>query len=319
MDFKGKIILAPMAGITDYAFRTVCREHGADYCVSEMVSAKAIHYEDKKTASIAHIRDNDLPIGIQIFGHEPDIMREASYLLSRGLYAHRKNDTPPDVIDINMGCPVKKIAGSGDGSALLRDPRLCEEIIKAVVEGSSVPVTVKIRAGWDKSSINCTEIAKIAEASGASAITIHGRTKSQMYEPYANWEYIKQVKNAVKIPVIGNGDIFTAFDAIRMLEETGVDSVMVARGSMGNPFIFAEIKALMEGKIYTPPTKKEKLRVALRQMELLVEDKGERIGACEARKHLAWYTKGMYASSTCRQKINKAETLKDLKEIISEL
>ncbi|MBQ8163579.1 MAG: tRNA dihydrouridine synthase DusB [Clostridia bacterium] len=319
MDIKGKVILAPMAGITDYAFRSVCREFGADLCVSEMVSAKAMHYEDMKTASLAHIRSDDMPISVQIFGHEPEIMREAAYLLSNGAYKHRKNDTPPDLIDINMGCPVKKIVSAGDGSALLKDPKLCERIISETVKGSSVPVTVKIRAGWDKNSINCVEIARIAEASGASAITVHARTRAQMYEPSANWEYIRQVKEAVKIDVIGNGDIFCASDALRMIEETGADAVMVGRGAMGNPFIFDEIKSLLNKKTYTPPSVKERLAVAWKQIERLIEDKGERIGVCESRKHLAWYTKGLRFSAQCRGKINKAETKEELWSIVSEL
>ena len=317
MDFIKKIILAPMAGVTDYAFRKIARRFGASYCVSEMVSSKAIHFKDKKTATLAEIKDDDRPLGIQIFGSDPKIMAESAYLLSTATYEHRKNDNLPEVIDINMGCPVKKIVSSGDGSALLKNPALCGEIIKEVVNASRVPVTVKIRAGWDKNSINCTEIAKIAEQSGASAICIHGRTREQMYEPYANWDYIKAVKNAVSIPVIGNGDIFCADDAVRMIEETGVDSLMIGRGAMGNPFIFEEIKCYFDKKTYTPPTIFEKINVAMEHVISLIEEKGERLAICEARKHLSWYLKGEKGCASARAQINSATTLEELRQIIN--
>ena len=317
MDFKNKIILAPMAGVTDYAFRKIARAYGASYCVSEMVSSKAIHFKDKKTADLAQIKDDDRPLGIQIFGSEPKIMAESAYLLSTATYEHRKNDNTPNVIDINMGCPVKKIVSAGDGSALLRNPLLCGEIIKEVVNASYVPVTVKIRAGWDKDSINCVEIAKIAEANGASAVCIHGRTREQMYEPYANWSYIKAVKDSVSIPVIGNGDIFCAKDAIRMIEETGVDSLMIGRGAMGNPFIFDEINHYLEKKPYTPPTVFEKIKVALQQVSYMIEEKGERVAVCEARKHLAWYLKGERGSASARGELNHASTFEEINIIIN--
>ncbi len=316
MNFKQNIILAPMAGVTDYAFRKIARRYGATYCVSEMVSSKAIHFKDKKTADLAEIKDDDRPLGIQIFGSDPKIMAESAYLLSTATYEHRKNDNIPNVIDINMGCPVKKIVGAGDGSALLRNPQLCGEIVKEVVNASAVPVTVKIRAGWDKDSVNCVEIAKIIEANGASAICVHGRTREQMYEPYANWDYIKAVKDAVSIPVMGNGDIFSAANAIKMIEETGVDSLMIGRGAMGNPFIFDEIKHYLENKPYTPPTVFEKVKVAMEQVSYMIEEKGERVAICEARKHLAWYLKGERGSASTRGEINHASTLEELKVII---
>lgn len=316
MNFKNAIILAPMAGVTDYAFRKVARQFGATYCVSEMVSSKAIHFRDKKTATLAEIKDDDRPLGIQIFGSDPKVMAESAYLLSTATYEHRKNDNIPNVIDINMGCPVRKIVTAGDGSALLKNPTLCGEIIKEVVNASQVPVTVKIRAGWDFDSINCVEIAKIAEANGAAAICVHGRTREQMYEPYANWEYIKAVKEAVSIPVIGNGDIFSAADAIRMLEETGVDSLMIGRGAMGNPFIFDEIQHYFDKKTYTPPTIFEKIKVARCQLEYMIEEKGEGVAICEARKHFAWYLKGERGSAAVRDAINHASTLTELNTII---
>ena len=316
MNFKNAIILAPMAGVTDYAFRKVARQFGATYCVSEMVSSKAIHFRDKKTATLAEIKDDDRPLGIQIFGSDPKVMAESAYLLSTATYEHRKNDNIPNVIDINMGCPVRKIVTAGDGSALLKNPTLCGEIVKEVVNASQVPVTVKIRAGWDFDSINCVEIAKIAEANGAAAVCVHGRTREQMYEPYANWEYIKAVKEAVSIPVIGNGDIFSAADAIRMLEETGVDSLMIGRGAMGNPFIFDEIQHYFDKKTYTPPTIFEKIKVARCQLEYMIEEKGEDVAICEARKHFAWYLKGERGSAAVRDAINHASTLDELNKII---
>ncbi len=315
-DFKNKIICAPMAGVSDHPFRVMARKMGADLCVSEMISSVAMHYEDKKTASLAKIEQDDTPLSLQIFGHDPEIMAKSAYLLSTGTYKHTESDILPIAIDINMGCPVKKIVNSGDGSALMRDLPLCEKIISACVKASEVPVTVKMRAGWDKSSISCVELAKIAEASGASAITIHARTRSQMYEPSADWQIIKAVKDAVSIPVIGNGDIFCAEDALKMIEEAACDSVMIGRGAMGNPFIFEQVRALLDGREYTHPSVRERLDTAREQLTMLVCEKGERVGVCEARKHLAWYTKGMRFSAGARGMINSVCTLDDVNRVI---
>jgi len=317
MDFKNKIILAPMAGITDYSFRKIAREYGADLCISEMISAKAMHFKDEKTAVLAHIHNDDLPLGIQIFGHESDIMAQAAHALSIGEYAHAINDTAPEFIDINMGCPVKKIVNNGEGSALMKNPKLCEQIISECVKASHVPVTVKIRAGWDESSKNAVEIAKIAQASGASAISVHGRTREQMYEPSADLKIIAEVKKAVDIPVIGNGDIVSGESAKRMYEQTGVDSIMVGRAALGNPFIFNEIKAYLNGNSYTPPTIFEKLRVARAHVLSMIQDKGETVAICEARKHLAWYIKGERGCTEVKVAINRASTLDELDEILS--
>jgi nifR3 family TIM-barrel protein len=318
-DIKGKVILAPMAGITDYAFRKISRNFGADYCVSEMISAKAVHFRDEKTATLAHIHDDDTPIGIQIFGHEPDTMAECAYLVSRGIYEHAINHSSPNFIDINMGCPVKKIVTSGDGSALMKNPMLCGEIIRKCVDASSVPVTVKIRAGWDKDSINAVEIAKIAEANGAHAICVHGRTREQMYEPYADWGIINEVKKSVNIPVIGNGDIFSASDAVNMINETGVDSIMIGRGALGNPFIFEEIKSNFNNISYTPPTISQKIKIAREHVRLMIEDKGEALAICESRKHLAWYVKGMRGAARIKDIINTCENPDEILEILNKL
>jgi len=319
MDFKNKLMLAPMAGFTDHPMRHLSVRYGADIVVSEMISAKAMHFKDKKTASLARIYDKEGVFGAQIFGHEPDIMANAARQLATGDYEYKISDTLPDFIDINMGCPVKKIVSNGEGSALLRSPKLCGEIISACVSSSPVPVTVKIRAGWDKDSISCVEIARIAEASGASAIAVHARTREQMYEPYANWEYIKAVKNVVSIPVIGNGDIFSCEDAVRMLDETGADSLMIGRGALGNPFIFDEIKCRLNKKSYTPPTVSEKISVALEHIRLLCQEKGEDAGIRESRKHIGHYTKGLKSSANARQRLNFALSYSEIEDILYSL
>jgi len=312
IEIKYGVMLAPMAGVTDYAFRSLCKKCGAEYMVSEMISAKGMHYNDNKTKILAKITDFERPMGLQIFGSEPDILAEAALKL-------QDSEFRPEVIDINMGCPMKKIAGNGEGSALMTTPKLAGECIRAVVNAVHIPVTVKIRSGWNADSINAVEIARIAEAEGASAICVHGRTRAQMYMPPVDLNIIRQVKQSVSIPVIGNGGIDTAADAVKMFEVTGCDGIMIARGAMGNPWIFAEIIARLEGVVYTPPDINERLATAMEHVELLAYDKGDYIGVHEARKHLSWYIKGVPGASHARQRINTAVTVDDMRQIINDL
>ena len=301
------LMLAPMAGVTDAPFRAVCRAHGADYTVTEMISVKALWYHDKKTAVLARISEEEMPCAVQIFGSEPEIMAYAAKVLS-------ETDTPctriPAAIDINMGCPMPKIVNNGEGSALMKNPVLAGQIIEAVRGAADLPVTVKIRAGWDQSSKNCVEIAKIAASLGVSCIVVHGRTRSQLYAPPVDLDSITAVRQAVddKIPVVGNGDIYTAEDARRMREITGCDGIMLARGTYGNPWLFDEIIADMDGTPYTPPTAYERLSAAMDHLDKLIALKGDYIGVQEGRKHLAWYTKGFPGSASLRAEIMKAET-----------
>ena len=295
------LALAPLAGVSDRAFRRVCRALGADYTVSEMVSAKALVYEQRAkgekersvSGHLASVLREELPMAVQLFGRDPDFMAEAARMLESHDYKGCVGEVPPSVIDINMGCPVRKVAGNGEGSALLREPALVGEIVRAVVRAVSIPVTVKVRAGWDKDSINAPEIAKICEDAGAALVCVHARTREQMYEPGVDRSVIAAVKSAVSVPVLGNGDIYSAADALSMMEETGCDGVMIARGAMGNPWIFSEIAAALDGKTYTPPPAAERFEVALGQVREMIAEKGERIGVAEAKKHLAWYCHGM--------------------------
>jgi len=325
-ELKHGLFLAPLAGVSDRAFRDICRRHGAEYTVSEMVSAKALCYEqatkrlDKiRTAPLASVFKYEMPMAIQLFGCDPEFMARAASLIESMEYMGCESDTKPAAIDINMGCPVHKVVGNGEGSALMKDPKLAGKIVRAVVDAVSLPVTVKIRAGWDENSINAPEMAKILEASGASLITVHGRTRAQMYAPSSDNRVIAAVKKSVSIPVIGNGDIYSADDALRMLEETDCDGVMVARGALGNPWIFEEISARLDGKSYTPPSTKERLGEALTQIEQMIEEKGEYIAIAESRKHLSWYTKGMSGAPKARAEINSAKTLEEMKAILKNL
>ncbi len=318
------LALAPLAGVSDRAFRRVCRACGADFSVSEMVSAKALCYEQRSkkvtrsvTGLLASVHADETPMAVQLFGHEPEFMAEAARLITANDYIGCVSEVPPSVIDINMGCPVKKVTGNGEGSALLKDPALAGQIIEAVVKATHLPVTVKIRAGWDKDSINATEMARVAEASGASMLCIHGRTREQMYEPGVNRQVIADVKAAVKIPVLGNGDIYTAADALSMMQETGCDGVMIARGAMGNPWIFSEIRAMLAGETYTYPPLAARFEIALAQVREMIEEKGERVGVAEAKKHLAWYCHGIEGAAATRSRIMQAASYGEMADILS--
>ena len=312
--FFGKVMLAPMAGEGDYTFRASCKKFGADYLVSEMISAKAICYNDKKTPLLAKIRAEEMPIALQIFGSDPEYMaRAASFLIDEA----EKAGTPCAAIDINMGCPVQKVVKNGEGSALMKNPRLAGEIISSVRRAcGETPVTVKMRLGWDASSINVLELARVAEQNGAAAICVHARTREQLYSPGVDISHIKAVKEALSIPVIGNGDIFSAQNALDMFRETGCDAVAIARGALGNPYIFAEIKAAIEGKSYTPPTPRERIEEALRETKMRIEDKGEYTGLRESRTHIAHFTKSLRGSAAIRGKINFLGTFAEVEDAL---
>lgn len=321
------LALAPLAGVSDRAFRRVCRACGADFTVSEMVSAKALCYEQRKkdpkvrsvSGQLASVNADELPMAVQIFGSEPDFMAEAARMIEANEYIGCVSEVPPSAIDINMGCPVRKVTGNGEGSALLKNPQLIGEIVTAVVKAVKIPVTVKIRAGWDKDSVNAPEVARIIEASGASLLTVHARTREQMYEPGVDRSVITAVKKAVSIPVLGNGDIYTAADALSMMAETGCDGVMIARGAMGNPWIFSEIRAALEGKDFTLPPASERFEVALTQVREMITEKGERVGVAEAKKHLAWYCHGMEGAAAARGRLMQAESYDELAAILREM
>ena len=321
------LALAPLAGVSDRAFRRVCRRLGADFTVSEMVSAKALCYEQKAkggkvrsiSGALASVMADELPMAVQLFGCEPDFMAEAARMLESNDYLGCVGEVPPTSIDINMGCPVRKITANGEGSALLRDPALVGRIVRAVSDAVRIPVTVKIRAGWDKDSINADEIAKICEDAGAAMLCVHARTREQMYEPGVDRSVIARVKAAVSIPVLGNGDIYCAADALSMMEETGCDGVMIARGAMGNPWIFSEICAALDGKPYLRPAPAERFEVALAQVREMIEEKGERVGVAEAKKHLAWYCRGLEGAAAARGRLMLARDYAELVTVVGEL
>lgn len=311
LNIEGTAALAPMAGVSDRAFREICFDYGAAFAVTEMVSSKALTMQDKKSKELLVISEKEHPCAAQIFGDDPEIMAKA---------AKKAGTFSPDFIDINMGCPAPKIAGNGGGSALLKNPELISKIVREVRIATELPLTVKIRIGWDQDSINCTEVAKICEAEGADAITVHGRTKSQMYAPPVNYEMIKAVKEAVKIPVIGNGDITDIESAERMLNETGCDFLMVGRGALGNPWIFRKLNAYFsDGTVLSDPTVEERMEQMLAHIRKLVEYKGEYIGMREARKHAAWYIKGMRGAASFRQEIGKLEHIEELEYLADKI
>jgi len=320
------LALAPLAGVSDRAFRRVCRACGADFSVSEMVSAKALCYEQRAkkahssvTGLLASVHADEVPMAVQLFGSEPEFMAEAARLITANQYLGCVSQVPPSAIDINMGCPVKKVTGNGEGSALLKNPVLAGQIIEAVAKATHLPVTVKIRAGWDGEHINAPEMARIAEASGAAMLCIHGRTREQMYEPGVNREVIAAVKAAVQIPVLGNGDIYTAEDALSMMRETGCDGVMIARGAMGNPWIFSEIRAALAGETYAYPPYEERFQIALMQVREMISEKGLRVGVAEAKKHLAWYCRGIDGAAAARSRIMQAGSYEELEQIMLSL
>ena len=310
VELPNPVILAPMAGVSDLPFRLLCSEQGAGLVCMEMVSAKAIAYRNRNTEKLMETDPREHPVSLQLFGSEPDLMAEI---------AAQIEDRPFDILDINMGCPVPKIVGNGEGSALMKNPKLIEEIITKVSRAIQKPLTVKFRKGFDDDHVNAVEIAKIAEASGAAAVAVHGRTREQFYSGTADWEIIRQVKEAVSIPVIGNGDIFTPQDAGRMMEETGCDGVMVARGAKGNPWIFSRIDHYLKtGEVLPKQGPEEVKQMILRHAELLVAFKGEYTAMREMRKHVSWYTAGYPHSAALRNEINLVETMEELTELVLE-
>ncbi|MBZ4646203.1 MAG: tRNA dihydrouridine synthase DusB [Clostridia bacterium] len=310
IQLQNNVFLAPMAGVTDLPFRLLCKEQGCGLVYTEMVSAKGLYYEDKKTETLLQIDEREKPVAVQIFGSDPDIMAQI---------ANEAASTGASIVDINMGCPTPKIVKNGEGSALMLNPNLVGRIVKAVSQAVHLPVTVKVRKGWDEGSINADEIAMIAEENGAKAVTVHGRTREQFYSGKADWDIIKQVKQSVKIPVIGNGDIVTPEDAKKMLEYTGCDGIMIGRGAQGNPWIFSRvIHYLNTGELLPEPTPQEKINKAIENVRLLVQYKGEYVGIREARKHVAWYIKGLRNAARVKEAVNRITTLSEMENLLRE-
>ena len=308
---QSNLILAPMAGVTDLPFRLLCSEQGAGLAGMEMVSAKAIWYGNKNTESLLEIHPKEGPVSLQLFGSDPMIVSEM---------AKRIEERPFAILDLNMGCPVPKVVNNGEGSALMRNPKLAGEIIAATVKAIEKPVTVKIRKGFDEAHVNAVEMAKIAEEAGAAAVAVHGRTREQYYSGEADWEIIARVKEAVSVPVIGNGDVTDGESARRLLQETGCDGVMIGRAARGNPWLFRQIAAWLEdGTVLQEPSPEEKKKMILRHARLQLEVKGEYTGVREMRKHFSWYTAGMPSSARLRQSINQAECFEEIERLVESL
>ena len=308
LNLDNRVFLSPMAGVTDLPFRLICKEQDCGMLYTEMVNAKALCYDDQNTKKMLKIEEEEHPVAIQIFGSDPEYMGGAAKIL---------NSYPNEILDINMGCPAPKVIKNGDGSALMRNPKLAAEVLTAVVKNSEKPVTLKIRKGWDDDSVNAVEIAKIAEECGISALAIHGRTREQFYSGKADWDIIAEIKQAINIPVIGNGDVFEVEDAVNMLEKTKCDAIMIGRGAQGNPWIFNRINHYMKtGEILPEPTLEEKITTAIRHMNLAVAEHGDYVAVREMRKHIGWYLKGLKNSAKYRDQINK---ITDYKEVITML
>lgn len=314
-----KLALAPMAGVTDHAFRSVCKRFGAQFTYTEMISAKAVCFEDKKTASLAQIFDSEEPIAVQIFGSDPLSMAHCAEKIADCSYKYCKSSNRPAAIDINMGCPAPKVTGGGDGSALLKTPELAAKIVAMCADACDLPISVKMRIGWDDANVNGVDFAKRMEAAGASLVTVHGRTREGRFSAPINFDVIAEIKKSLTVPVVGNGEIFSGADALRMFERTGCDAVMIGRGALGNPWIFEEISAALDGREYVPPTASERVDAALYELSVNIFEKGERLGVVASRARLGYYLKGIRGASEARGAINMATCYSEVEDILKRL